>query len=603
MSDSSRPYKSHLFNFLNRQSLRLRDRLGETFRHLKVAAEWGAQWLIMPFAWVFHSQEWLGPVLPPGKDANPSMALPPAYRSEPSVDQPLAQVLSQVKPWFALTEHETTPLDQASQARQPLLKPAVASPFLVPEIVLSADFFEQVRQSLTPPRLTPASGDPLPALPASSSSSEARPFSHLAQQFKQVFGLTKTPKMVINGLACTLADRQLVLTTTENRILEVLSPTQQQTLQQAIAQALAHFSYERRLQWALTQKKIGLLPLVTAQAEQVLAENQETPFDPSFDPALAVIAPLNWVWRGLRWLEQNTYRWQFSATPMTAIAPLPPAPLWRQLDQTVAHLEDQEIQLAQQLRQTVNHQLTQLRPQPLLAASLGKTTQLIQQAKIPATITALTNAWQEKMPLAPFLATVNPLAKSETLTTTEPDPFQLQALIQAAIAYFFGSSAPSPLPTAQPSLEPEDDWLLLEDVFGPSGGTRRGQSLPGLTSSNRVVSSPANIVRTETVLISENQEDDYLPDSAINLDSPKTAPQPTKTTTQNAQNLVKKPWEVELEAAFDWIETEAKAIGYHQHPLEWILSHLDQLVLWLEEQLKRLWQWVYRLYSVNVKRT
>ncbi len=596
MSDSSRPYKSHLFNFLNRQSLRLRDRLGETFRHLKVAAEWGAQLLIMPFAWVFQSKEWLGPTLPPGQSATPLMSLPPAYHSEPPVDQPLAQVLEQVKPWFALTENAADPLDPIPQKVHSLLEPAVASPFRVPEIVLSADFFEQVRQSLTP-----ASSNSLPALPASShpSSPGARPFSQLAHQFKQVLGLGKPPKMVIHGLACTLADRQLVLTTTENRILEVLSPAQQQTLQQAIALALANFSYERRLQWALTQKKMGVFPLVTAQAEQLLAESQDTPPDPS----LAVIAPLNWVWQGLRWLEQKTYHWQFSSTPITAIAPLPPSPLLRQLDQTVAHLEDQEIQLAQQFQQKVNHQLTQFRPQPLLAASLEKTTQLIQQVKLPETLTTLTTAWQEKFPLSTITSSGNPLAKSEALTTPEPDPFQLQALIQAAIAYFFGTSPSQTLPTAQVSLEPEDDWLLLEDLFGSSGKTFRGQSLPGLTSPSLMIASPAQVVMTETVLVSENPDDDYLPDSAINLDPPKIASQATVTTTQKTQKLVQKPWEVELEAAFDWIETEAKAIGYHQHPLEWILSHLDQVVLWLEEQLKRLWQWVYRLYHVNLKRT
>ena len=99
MSISSRPYKSRLFNFVNRRSLQFRDRIGETLRHLKVAAEWGAQLLISPLHWIFQSRSWTGEVL---GTASSNKALPPAeiYLSDPPVDQPLEKILTAIDPWF-----------------------------------------------------------------------------------------------------------------------------------------------------------------------------------------------------------------------------------------------------------------------------------------------------------------------------------------------------------------------------------------------------------------------------------------------------------------------------------------------------------------------
>jgi hypothetical protein len=59
------------------------------------------------------------------------------------------------------------------------------------------------------------------------------------------------------------------------------------------------------------------------------------------------------------------------------------------------------------------------------------------------------------------------------------------------------------------------------------------------------------------------------------------------------------PRETGLEAAPEWIETEARVMGYHKHPLEQILESLDIFVLWLEENLKKIWHWLRnRLASI-----
>ena len=47
-SETSKPYKSRFFNFLNRQSLDLRERVSRGLRHLKLAAELGISILLYP---------------------------------------------------------------------------------------------------------------------------------------------------------------------------------------------------------------------------------------------------------------------------------------------------------------------------------------------------------------------------------------------------------------------------------------------------------------------------------------------------------------------------------------------------------------------------
>ena len=48
MSSAKEPYKSWLFNFLNRQTIRLQDRVGIAFRNLRSTTEMGTQLLLYP---------------------------------------------------------------------------------------------------------------------------------------------------------------------------------------------------------------------------------------------------------------------------------------------------------------------------------------------------------------------------------------------------------------------------------------------------------------------------------------------------------------------------------------------------------------------------
>ncbi|MGH2413816.1 MAG: hypothetical protein ACRDEA_09045, partial [Microcystaceae cyanobacterium] len=83
--------------------------------------------------------------------------------------------------------------------------------------------------------------------------------------------------------------------------------------------------------------------------------------------------------------------------------------------------------------------------------------------------------------------------------------------------------------------------------------------------------------------------------------------QALRTTQPAAKNLAKsqkrstassvsvassQPQESTLDAAPDWLETEATPVGYVKHPLERLLEWLDQIMLWVEERIVNLWTWM-----------
>ncbi|MEB3311233.1 MAG: hypothetical protein VKJ02_13475 [Snowella sp.] len=606
MSVSSRPYKSRLFNFLNRQSLQLRDRLGETFRHLKVAAEWSAQILISPFYWLLHPQQWNGPTLGAGaSNSNPNVLPSSVADTDPSyppVDQPLEKILTTIEPWFEIPELPSSPKTLSSEEKS-----------AKKQIILSHQFFEQIQQHLeaslqanVAEQSTLEFQKPLPKLG----------FSQLTTPIKNLFANDKPKDLIIQGLACALDTRQLVLTTTDNDVLDVLSPEQQQTLQQALRSELANYWYERRLQWSISQKTLGLIPLVDAKNDTVLP-------------------PVQWLWKTLHWLETQEFKpqlppWKPSTlVPVSASALVPGKKLLDNLDQRVSSLENQEIQWRQQIFQQVQQGLQRVQASPLVESALEKTGELAQYIEIPPALQRFNTevlakvSWPQLTPAnlphlfspsEPTEASNLPI-RSQALESREPDPFQIQVLIQAAIAYFFGQQARSSqfAKPAQNKLNGstekiEDPWLTWEDLFidvtteaAPVTSTENTNPLPlqGIPRQKKLNSSKSHKIQKK----SRQSPPIRRPVSPSPAHSVTNAP-----TSTNHTLTIPKPeemWEDEiaialtptqtfntdLEATPDWIETEAKPIGYIKHPLERILEWLDVGILWLEENLKKLWYW------------
>ncbi|HAZ43962.1 MAG TPA: hypothetical protein DDW76_25335 [Cyanobacteria bacterium UBA11369] len=74
-----------------------------------------------------------------------------------------------------------------------------------------------------------------------------------------------------------------------------------------------------------------------------------------------------------------------------------------------------------------------------------------------------------------------------------------------------------------------------------------------------------------------------VPSSVSSLDKTSTSEKSVTSTRKVAAN-----------PGTEWIETEAQPIGYVKHPLERMLEWLDRAMLWLEDLLIKAWDWLQK---------
>ncbi|MGK7940087.1 MAG: hypothetical protein AB4062_08050 [Crocosphaera sp.] len=106
-SPNHQPYKSRLFNFVNRQSLRWGDRLLRSAQYLRVGVEWSVQILIYPLYMMVQAVRATGKQLQLGWQQK---ALPSRKHnlsaSTPEVDRPLKRVFRETQQCLTQTKRE-----------------------------------------------------------------------------------------------------------------------------------------------------------------------------------------------------------------------------------------------------------------------------------------------------------------------------------------------------------------------------------------------------------------------------------------------------------------------------------------------------------------
>jgi len=98
-SPANSPYRSRLFNFLNRQSLRLTTQTNRVLRNVKVAAVWGVQILLYPFYLLTQASLSIArQILSPAKIRLKSFPHSQTQPQEmlPAADAPIQQVLGDI---------------------------------------------------------------------------------------------------------------------------------------------------------------------------------------------------------------------------------------------------------------------------------------------------------------------------------------------------------------------------------------------------------------------------------------------------------------------------------------------------------------------------
>lgn len=593
---SSGPYRSRLFGFVSRQSTQLIEKYSRGLRHLKIAASWGAQILLYPAYVLFQSTRLVGRQFQqtvrqglPQLEAVRAIArvfndVPPAVTADAAVDI-FDRVLQTVQSFsLPINLAEVAPEVQPPSKRVPL----VISPWL-----------EGSKESLACSLTTTGEAKPL--------------YQESAQTLPQTSTLQSTK---IQGVATLLETKTLVLVTTQNLILDVLTSEQQQKLSQRILWEVAGYWRQRR----------------TIEATRSQAN---LPIQPPSERAKALL-PVRIFRRLMAWVQtgpvaiatnlfqesqlslpspQNSLGKLFlpSVTPQ-AVKPESleglPNPLLL-LDRTIADLEAGDLSSVTALGATVKHRTSGLVHTlwSRLASRSSPTAEVLSDNAIP-----------------------------QNLTSTESRSFEIAALLRAAIDYFFGdrheffgnhqqslrsatpeaflldgavipelavpklgskvklpanltkfseieTSAPVKEVTKSLGLRETGLWLTLRDLFGETTTLTRDSSSQDWStgpeaiallqttfpSLNRSSDRSSRIADLENAAIAPSLVPDDSPDLAVANSLEARHPDPTSS----------------------WIEIEATSLGYVKHPLEQLLAWLDYAMLWLEETTIRFWQWAH----------
>jgi hypothetical protein len=231
-----------LFNLLSQQSLKLRDRFGQTMRQAKLTATWGVQILLYPIYALFQSARLVDrqikqtarkafPRLQAVKQAVQQFNHSTYHQITPTADTPIQRTLQTVQNFVLPFSDELPTLDHLAKAAiQPHLQ----------EIATPAGHLTTLHSNLAVHDV----GDRLPSAPHS-----------------QATALSPTqPSGQIQGVASLLATHHLVLVTTQNQLLDILTLAQQHHLQQRIAWELADYWRHQHLMQLAQQPAPSFLP-------------------------------------------------------------------------------------------------------------------------------------------------------------------------------------------------------------------------------------------------------------------------------------------------------------------------------------------------------
>ncbi|MCJ8280718.1 MAG: hypothetical protein MJK14_12690 [Rivularia sp. ALOHA_DT_140] len=189
----------------------------------------------------------------------------------------------------------------------------------------------------------------------------------------------------------------------------------------------------------------------------------------------------------------------------------------------------------------------------------------------------------------------------------ETQKSKIKALISAALQYFYGDSKNNQVKQVPPrsysssislnksktpqlqNEESSDAWLSISDLFG--------KELPQLNSNNQ---QPSEKLAANQEQIKDSSEKIFgrfqIPNwrnlqlkEKAGLQQPKksittTSPISQKITiTSNSDLQTTSQESTQVEAKPEWIETKAEIVGYQKHPLEQLLAWIDNTMLKIEE--------------------
>ncbi|MEH2413068.1 hypothetical protein [Nostoc sp.] len=553
-SGSSGRYQSRLFNFVHQQSRRVTQQWEHTFRHLQVATKWGVEVLLYPVYLLFQSSESSGKTLHTKEPQTRLKLQPndPDFQPEtlPNVDTPIQNALEAV---HYLSSDELASI------------PAKTSELFNPLSLLGVFRLKFVdNNSTNNANLTQSSN-------ITENKAENLNRLHLENVLRQHLP-------IVRGIATNLMNRNLVLVTADNEILDILTLQQQAKLEDRIINEVAKY-------WQSSLRDAARRRLIIAK--------KETELLPQIDRLLAKLTDVNTA--KIAVITDEIPKDLLNTDRLLVF-----------LDIAIAKLELNALVPVQERSQ-----------------------EIVQVAQ-----TQLNIFLYGKEQLA---------AKGEIATTSdslETHKLNLQALIEAALNYFFGvgsrktvepTTSDERLPgkllssrlrkplSKSPQLENLDLtdklWLTWGDLFGDTETVadkpvRLSQSKnPALTPSLSVGHFPQKNLsvkqpKLESDLVGRKQATSNLAPSQKTSRKVASAKQTqariskTKSESRKGEILQQQFHQSsQVEAQPDWIETKATSTSYEKHPLEQLLEWLDYVMVWLEERFVKIFQSLRQLWQ------
>ncbi|WP_448268381.1 hypothetical protein [Nostoc sp. DSM 114159] len=541
-SGSSGRYQSRLFNFVHQQSRRVTQQWEHTFRHLQVATKWGVEVLLYPVYLLFQSSESSGKTLHT-REPQTRLKLQPNdtdFQPEtlPDADSPIQNVLEAVN-HLSPDEPASTPT-KASEHFNPLALLGVFRLKFVEKnsnLTQSSNITANQALSLNPSQLDNALQQRLP---------------------------------IVQGIATNLMNRNLVLVTADNEILDILTPKQQAKLEDRIINEVANYWQCWRL--IIAKKETRLLP----QIDQLLAKL--TDVNPAKIPVLAEGIPKDLL---------NTNR------------------LLAFLDITVAKLESNALVPAQKRSQEV----IQVAQTQLNIFLYGKD-RLAAKGEIAPNADGLETHSQNFQALIEaalnyFFGVGNRKTLETTISNEMPGKLFSSRLRKAL----------SKSPVEENQDFTNDPWLTWNDLFGDTktvadkSVTLSEGKNPALAPSLSIRHFPQKNLSVKqpkfgSGLVQRKQPSSNLASSqkisgkVASVKQTQTRISQTKSESRKGEILQQQFHQSsQVEAQPDWIETTATSTGYEKHPLEQLLEWLDYVMVWLEERFVKVFQSLRQLWQ------
>ncbi|ODH00126.1 hypothetical protein A4S05_34635 [Nostoc sp. KVJ20] len=601
-SGSSGRYQSRLFNFVHQQSRRVTQQWEHTFRHLQVATKWGVETLLYPVYLLFQSSESSGKTLHT-KEPQTRLKLQPNdtdFQPEtlPNADTPIQNVLEAVN-YLSSDEPASTPT-KTSEHFNLLASLGVFRLKFVnhgSNITQSSNITENQAGSLNP--------------------------SHLENDLQQHLP-------IVRGIATNLMNRNLVLVSADNEILDILTPQQQTKLEDRIINEVAKY-------WQSS--------LQDAARRRLIIAKKETQLLPQIDHLLAKLTDGNTA--KIPVLAERLFE-KFSAVTLSTFrSPLKKGvtgikvPL-KKGDLGGSKVFDTDKRTFQTSSEGIPKDL--LNTEKLLAFLDIAVAKLESNAFVPAQERSQEIVQVAQTQLNIFLYGKEQLADRGEIAPNadglETHTLNLQALIEAALNYFFGVGSRKTLePTTSderlpgklfslpirkalsksPQLEnqdlTDDPWLTWNDLFGntetvaENSVTLSQKTNPALASSLSVGHFPQKNLSVKqpkvgSGLVRRKQTTNNLVSSQKASGKVASAKQTeariSQTKSENRKGEILQQQfhqSSQVEAQPDWIEIKATSNGYEKHPLEQVLEWLDYVMLWLEEKFVNIFQSLRQLWQ------